>query len=140
MQSGATTISLADEDGVRRVVTETMFGLWAAVNTLSRLRPSTRDRYRVTIFGSARTEPGHFVYDEVKRISSKLSAAGCDIVTGGGPGLMQAANEGASEANAAGHVQSIGIRVGLPFEQTVNPFVAQVFELQRKCRDFGVVG
>jgi hypothetical protein len=57
-----------------------------------------------------------------------LSAMGCDIITGGGPGLMQAANEGALESNATERVQSIGIRVDLPFGQEVNPFVAQAFE------------
>jgi predicted Rossmann-fold nucleotide-binding protein len=50
---------------------------------------------------------------------------GCDIVTGGGPGLMQAANEGAS--TAPDRARSIGIRVELPFEQDVNAFVAQAF-------------
>ena len=55
---------------------------------------------------------------------------GCDIVTGGGPGLMQAANEGAEEMRAAGRVHSVGIRVELPFEQEVNPFVEQAFEHQ----------
>jgi uncharacterized protein (TIGR00730 family) len=50
---------------------------------------------------------------------------GCDIVTGGGPGLMQAANEGAKSVGAPG---SMGIRVELPFEQDVNPFVEQAFE------------
>jgi predicted Rossmann-fold nucleotide-binding protein len=55
---------------------------------------------------------------------------GCDIVTGGGPGLMQAANEGACEAQAGERVQNIGIRVELPFEQEVNPFVEQAFEHQ----------
>ena len=56
-----------------------------------------------------------------------LSAMGCDIVTGGGPGLMQAANEGAHQAQADSRVQNIGIRVDLPFEQEVNPFVEQAF-------------
>lgn len=124
------TVSLADEDAVRRILTDTLFGLWATVNNLTRLRPSRRERYRVTVFGSARTHPGHFVYQEVKRMCAGLSAMGCDIVTGGGPGLMQAANEGASEARAAEHAQSFGIRVELPFEQEVNPFVEQAFEHQ----------
>ena len=53
---------------------------------------------------------------------------GCDIVTGGGPGLMQAANEGAHEVQADERVQNVGIRVELPFEQDVNPFVEQSFE------------
>jgi uncharacterized protein (TIGR00730 family) len=53
---------------------------------------------------------------------------GCDVITGGGPGLMQAANEGASAANAPERNRSVGIRVDLPFEQDVNPFVEQAFE------------
>jgi uncharacterized protein (TIGR00730 family) len=124
------TVSLADEEGVKRILTDTLFGLWATVNNLSRIRPSRRERYRVTVFGSARTQPGHWVYDEVKQMCSALSAMGCDIVTGGGPGLMQAANEGAQQAQAGERVQSIGIRVELPFEQEVNPFVEQAFEHQ----------
>src|SRR6185436_14029592 len=50
--------------------------------------------------------------------------------TGGGPGLMQAANEGADAARAAGKGKSIGIRIELPFEQGANPFVEQDFEHQ----------
>ena len=126
-QSSA-TVSLADEEAVQRLVADTLFGLWASVNNLTRLRPSRNERYRVTVFGSARTDPSHWVYREVKRMSAALSALGCDIITGGGPGLMQAANEGAREANAAERVQSIGIRVELPFEQEANPFVEQAFE------------
>lgn len=125
-----TTVSLADEEGVKRILVDTLFGLWATVNNLSRLRPARRSSYRVTIFGSARTEPGHWVYDEVKRMAAALAAMGCDIVTGGGPGLMQAANEGAMEAGAADPTRNIGIRVELPFEQEINPFVAQAFEHQ----------
>jgi uncharacterized protein (TIGR00730 family) len=66
------------------------------------------------------------VYDEVKRAAAAFAAMGCDIVTGGGPGLMQAANEGATSVGA--HPGSMGIRVELPFEQDANPFVAQAFE------------
>jgi uncharacterized protein (TIGR00730 family) len=122
------TVSLADEDAVQRVVTDTIYGLWATVNNLTRLRPSRRERYRVTIFGSARTNPDHWVYQHVRQMSAALSAMGCDIVTGGGPGLMQAANEGAAQAQAPERVQNIGIRVELPFEQDVNPFVEQAFQ------------
>jgi uncharacterized protein (TIGR00730 family) len=60
-------------------------------------------------------------------MAEALAAMGCDIVTGGGPGLMQAANEGANAVKAGERVQSIGIRVELPFEQDVNPFVEQAF-------------
>jgi uncharacterized protein (TIGR00730 family) len=125
-----TTVSLADEEGVRRILIETLFGLWATANNLTRLRPSKRERYRVTVFGSARTKPGHWVYQEVRRMSAALSAMGCDILTGGGPGLMQAANEGARDVQAGERVQNIGIRVELPFEQTANPYVDEVFEHQ----------
>ena len=118
-------ISLADEDRVNDVVLSAVLGLWDVVNNLTQLRPSRRDRYRVTIFGSARAQPGGFGYEETKRAAAVLAAMGCDIVTGGGPGLMQAANEGAS--TAPDRSRSIGIRVELPFEQDVNAFVAQAF-------------
>ena len=120
------TVSLADEEAVREILSTTVMGLWDAVNTLGRLRPSRRERYRVAIFGSARAKPGTWVYDEVKRAAAAFTAMDCDIVTGGGPGLMQAANEGA--AGAGKPKRSLGIRVDLPFEQEVNPFVEQAFE------------
>ena len=129
-QRGPATVSLTDEEGVKRVLLDTLFGLWGIVNNLTRLRPSKRERYRVTIFGSARAKPGTWVYDEVKRLSGELAALGCDIVTGGGPGLMQAANEGAQAQGAGERAQSVGIRVELPFEQEVNPFVQEAFEHQ----------
>lgn len=122
------TVSLSDEEGVRHILTETLFGLWSTVNNLSRLRPSRRERYRVTVFGSARPQPGHWVYDEVRQMCAGLSAMGCDIVTGGGPGLMAAANQGAVDGDPAAAAQSIGIRVHLPFEQQVNSFVEEAYE------------
>jgi len=124
------TVSLNDEEGVKRILMETVFGMWDIVNNLTRLRPFRRERYRVTIFGSARIQPDHWVYAEVKRMTAALAEMGCDIVTGGGPGLMQAANEGARLANAPERVQSVGIRVELPFEQEVNPYVEQAYEHQ----------
>jgi uncharacterized protein (TIGR00730 family) len=103
-----------------------VLGLWEVVNNLTRLKPSHRDRYRVTIFGSARAKPGTVAYEETKRVSAALAEMGCDIITGGGPGLMQAANEGAELLPE--NAQSVGIRVDLPFEQEVNPFVELAFE------------
>src|SRR5512145_3537179 len=126
MRKKADLISLADEEGVKQVLVNSVLGLWDVVNNLTRLRPSRRDRYRVTIFGSARAKAGAFGYEETKRVASALAGMGCDIITGGGPGLMQAANEGA--ASAPDRAQSVGIRVDLPFEQEVNAFVAQAFE------------
>ena len=121
----ARLVTLADEEAVKEILAASVLDLWKVVNNLTRLRPSKRERYRVAIFGSARAKPGTPVYDEVKRVASAFAAMGCDIVTGGGPGLMQAANEGAKEAGAPG---SVGIRVELPFEQSVNPFVEQAFD------------
>ena len=118
-------VSLTDEEAVKEILAATVLDLWKVVNNLTRLRPSKRERYRVAIFGSARAQPGTYVYEEVRRAAAAFAAMGCDIVTGGGPGLMQAANEGAKEAGAPG---SVGIRVELPFEQDVNPFVEQAFE------------
>jgi uncharacterized protein (TIGR00730 family) len=126
--ASAGLVSLADEDAVKQVLVKSVFGLWDIVNDLTRLRPTRRDRYRVTIFGSARAQPGTVAFEEVKRIAAVLAELGCDIITGGGPGLMQAANEGAHAAQAPERSQSIGIRVDLPFEQDVNPFVEQMFE------------
>ena len=125
---GQEPVSLGDEEAVKQILTASVFGLWDVVNNLTRLRPTKHERYRVTIFGSARAKPGTFVYDEVKRVAAALAGMGCDIVTGGGPGLMQAANEGAAAAGASELNRSVGIRVELPFEQEVNPFVEQAFE------------
>jgi len=125
--NAARLVSLADEEGVKEILAATVLDLWKVVNNLTRLRPSKHERYRVAIFGSARAQAGTFVYEEVKRLAAAFAVLGCDIVTGGGPGLMQAANEGSANAGVSG---SMGIRVELPFEQEVNPFVEQAFEHQ----------
>jgi len=121
-----TPIPLSDEDGVRQVLGESVFALWDVVNNLTRLRATHRKRYRVSIFGSARAKKGTFAYEETRRLASSLAKMGCDIVTGGGPGLMQAANQGA--AASPKRARSVGIRVSLPFEQDVNAFVTEAFE------------
>jgi len=118
-------VSLADEDAVKKVLVDSVLGLWDVVNNLTRLKPSRSDRYRVTIFGSARAKPGTVAYEETKRAAKALAEMDCDIITGGGPGLMQAANEG---VDLAGKSESLGIRVDLPFEQEVNPFVELAYE------------
>ena len=119
-------VSLADEEAVKQVLVESVLSLWDVVNGLTRLRPSRHGRYRVTIFGSARLRPGSFGYEETKRAAAALARMGCDIITGGGPGLMQAANEGA--VSVPGRAKSMGIRVTLPFEQDSNAFVTESFE------------
>lgn len=73
----------------------------------------------VSIFGSARTQPGHKYYELTVEVARRLAQEGFGIITGGGPGIMEAANKGASLA--AG--KSVGLNIDLPFEQTQNPFI-----------------
>jgi uncharacterized protein (TIGR00730 family) len=73
----------------------------------------------VSIFGSARTELSNRYYDLAVQTAELLGKAGFAIITGGGPGIMEAANKGARQAGAL----SIGCNIELPFEQTLNPFV-----------------
>src|SRR5215470_15065131 len=115
-------VSLGDEARVVEILQSSVHNLWQAVNTLTRLRPTKRQRYRVTIFGSARVPKDHWVYQAVRDLAAELTRLDCDIVTGGGPGLMQAANEGVHLANPQAKSGSVGIRVDLPFEQEVNAF------------------
>jgi uncharacterized protein (TIGR00730 family) len=82
----------------------------------------------VTIFGSARVPREHWVFQAVRDLAAELTRMDCDIVTGGGPGLMEAANEGVRVADPGGAGRSTGIRVQLPFEQEVNAFVTEAFE------------
>jgi uncharacterized protein (TIGR00730 family) len=76
-------------------------------------------RPAVTIFGSARTPADHPDYELTRKIAYGLSKKGYTILTGGGPGMMEAANLGAYEAGG----KSVGCNIELPFEQKVNPYV-----------------
>jgi hypothetical protein len=82
-------------------------------DTLSRVGPA------VTFFGSARTPADHPSYELMRRVSAEVGRAGYAIITGGGPGLMEAANRGARDAGAV----SIGCNIELPHEQQLNPYV-----------------
>jgi len=73
----------------------------------------------VTFFGSARTMPDDPMYQLCVTAARRLGEAGFDIITGGGPGMMEAANRGAREAG----VKSVGCNIELPFEQGTNPYV-----------------
>lgn len=73
----------------------------------------------VTVFGSARLKPNTPDYKAAREIGAKLCKAGYAVITGGGPGLMEAANRGANEASGC----SIGLNIELPMEQTLNKFV-----------------
>lgn len=81
--------------------------------TLARIGPC------VSIFGSARTEPHHPYYQLAEDIAYQLSLNGFGIITGGGPGIMEAANKGARLANG----KSVGLNIDLPFEQHANPYI-----------------
>jgi uncharacterized protein (TIGR00730 family) len=121
-------VRLSDEDATVALLERAVTGLWEVVNELTRLRRTSRQNYRVTIFGSARIKPASFAYESVKRLGTELTKMGCDIMSGGGPGLMQAANEGALSVDPEALHRSVGIRVQLPFEQEVNPFVGKAYE------------
>lgn len=121
-------VLLSDEEASAEILVGAVQSLWSVVNQLTRLRRSRRENYRVTIFGSARLQPGTMPYEAVKHLAAELTRMGCDIVTGGGPGLMQAANEGAASVEGESKGRSVGIRVDLPFEQDVNPFVGEVYD------------
>jgi uncharacterized protein (TIGR00730 family) len=84
-------------------------------DTLERIGPC------VSIFGSARTKPNHLHYKTTVKIAKKLTEKGYGIITGGGPGIMEAANKGAQE----GKGKSVGLNIVLEFEQHANKYVDQ---------------
>jgi uncharacterized protein (TIGR00730 family) len=120
-------IDTTDDETAMQVIRASVLGLWDAVDNLSRIRPRRADAYYVTIFGSARIRPNMTQYKEVRRLARELAEMGCRIVTGGGPGLMQAANEGAREANPDDPEASVGVRIDLAHEQQTNAFVGQAY-------------
>ena len=73
----------------------------------------------ISIFGSARTKPDHPYYKKATEIARLLTEEGWGIITGGGPGIMEAGNKGAAMNNGT----SIGLNIHLPFEQNHNPFI-----------------
>ena len=75
----------------------------------------------VTIFGSARTKESDPYYKKAQQLSSILGSRGFNIMTGGGSGIMEGANRGANEHD----VESIGLNIDLPFEQTTNPYTTK---------------
>ncbi|MFC1692702.1 TIGR00730 family Rossman fold protein [Candidatus Latescibacterota bacterium] len=93
---------------VLRIQSEVVEGF----DALSKIGPG------VSIFGSARTQPGTYFYEAARKTASILSKSGLVVVTGGGPGIMEAGNRGASEAGGL----SVGLNIELPMEQTPNKY------------------
>src|ERR671917_1818546 len=74
------------------VLDRAIYQLWETINDLDQIQPERVEHYRVSIFGSSRIRRGDPIYEEVRKLSLQLAKMGIDIVTGGGPGLMEAAN------------------------------------------------
>jgi uncharacterized protein (TIGR00730 family) len=117
MQRPFADTSFLDSDAWRalRIMGEFIEGF----DTLARLGPA------VSIFGSARTLPDDTMYERARELAGKLSHQGFTIITGGGPGIMEAANRGAKDADGV----SVGLAIELPHEHGPNPYVdiAQYF-------------
>ena len=80
----------------------------------------------ITVFGSARTQPGEKYYELAVECGKKICAKHFAVITGGGPGIMEAANKGAHDCG--GH--SVGLNIDLPFEQTPNPYQTHALDFR----------
>jgi uncharacterized protein (TIGR00730 family) len=101
-------LTIKDSWRMFRILAEFVDGF----ETLSQIYPA------VSIFGSARVKPGEPIYEQATEISRLLAQNGFNIMSGGGPGVMEAANKGAAEGGG----KSIGLNIQLPFEQKPNPY------------------
>jgi hypothetical protein len=111
-----------------RLFEAVIVGLYHTIARLERLAPVERRYFRVALFGSSRIQDGDHGYDQVRELARQLSFLGCDIVTGGGPGLMRAANEGARRGAYRHKTRSFGLTILLPLEEQPNPFLDEVAE------------
>ncbi|MBL4577542.1 MAG: LOG family protein, partial [Flavobacteriales bacterium] len=102
-------IKTSDSWQIFKILSEFVEGF----ETLSKIGPC------VSVFGSARTKPSNKYYKLAEEIGAKLTQNGYGVITGGGPGIMEAANKGAREAKG----KSVGLNIVLPFEQEANSFI-----------------
>lgn len=108
-QSPAVPRERTDADRVALTASEMAMGF----STLSEIGPA------ISIFGSARIGEEDPLYEQTRTVARRLGEAGFAVITGGGPGLMEAANRGAQDAGAP----SVGLNIDLPYEQHLNPYV-----------------
>jgi predicted Rossmann-fold nucleotide-binding protein len=112
-------MAVVKQKRVRKILTQKMRQLYDIVADMDTLLTEMEtDFYRVCIFGSARIGPDSKIYQQVEDLAEGLAKNGLDVVTGGGPGLMEAANKGAKKANQGG--RSLGLTIELPFESDAN--------------------
>jgi uncharacterized protein (TIGR00730 family) len=107
-QEVAVRSTLTDEDRIDRIADELRMGFDALSGVAA----------AASFFGSARTPPGHPEYELARETARLVGETGLAVITGGGPGIMEAANRGAKDAGAL----SVGINIELPFEQGGNPY------------------
>ena len=101
----------ADPAGAVERIAEEFRSAFAAVEQI--------DRPAVTLFGSARVQPGNPAYDAARKVGRAFAEQGWAVITGGGPGAMEAGNRGAREGGGL----SVGFNISLPHEQGMNPYV-----------------
>jgi len=108
-RKGWSEVKANDSWVIFKVMSEFVMGFEA----MQRIRPC------VSIFGSARTKPEHAAYKLAEEIAFQLTGNGYGVITGGGPGIMEAANKGAQRGGGT----SVGLNIDLPFEQEPNPYI-----------------
>lgn len=109
-----------------QVIDGSVAQLWETIESLERLQPRNLERFRVSIFGSGRIKDSHRLYAEAQELAQRLAEAGCDIVTGGGGGLMQAVDQGASRG-AVQQPADGDLPVRLVTDGESTPFVERVY-------------
>jgi hypothetical protein len=107
--SGAVLSERSEAERLRRIERELVFGF----NELGEIGPA------ICVFGSARTPADAPQYERARQVGRAIGEAGFAVITGGGPGTMEAANRGAQDAGAL----SVGLNIELPHEQAINPYV-----------------
>ena len=107
---------LSDTERVERITTE----IWTGFDGMADVGRAA------VVFGSARTPAGDPWYEAAREVGRLLGESGFAVITGGGPGIMEAANRGAVESGA----ESVGLNIELPFEQAMNPWVRRGIQFQ----------